>query len=77
MIDPNFDPTAIPIGYRRDVNGRMLTYRHDSGFWYVYTYNEAGRVSTLIDGDGYREAYTYADDGKCTITRTQEASDAA
>jgi YD repeat-containing protein len=34
-------------------------------------------VLTYRDSDGYREAYAYDDDGKCTVTHTQEVPYAA
>ena len=74
MIDPNFDPTAIPLGYTRDVNGRLLSYRDESGCWYSYTRDDAGRAVTWVTSSGYREDYTYAAVGKCTIKRTREAA---
>jgi YD repeat-containing protein len=74
MIDPtNADPTAIPLGYTRDVNGRVLSYRDKRGYWCA-TYDDAGRVLTYRDSDGCREDYAYDVAGKCTITRTQEAA---
>ncbi len=73
MIDSNFDPSIIPLGYIRDAAGRVLAYR-DSGFWYVYFRDINGRVLTCINSDGCREDYTYDAAGKCTITRTQEAA---
>jgi hypothetical protein len=71
MIDPNFDPSTIPLGYIRDAAGRVLAYRDDSGFWYVYFRDINGRVLTCINSDGCRDDYTYDVAGKCTITRTR------
>jgi YD repeat-containing protein len=77
MIDPNFDLSTIPLGYTYDVNGRLLSYRDESGFWYTYTYDAAGRVLTYRDSIGYREDYTYDADGKRTIKHSWEAPNAA
>ena len=74
MIDPNFDPTTIPFGYTYDDDGRLLSYRNESGFWYVYTRDDAGRALTYRDSSGFARDYTYDDDGKRTITYTQEAT---
>jgi YD repeat-containing protein len=46
MIDPNFDPTAIPLGHTCDSADRVLSYRDETGFWYVYTYDVNGRILT-------------------------------
>jgi YD repeat-containing protein len=74
MIDPNFDPSTIPLGYTRDVNGRLLSYRDESGFWFVCTRDDAGRVLTYRASDGCRDDYTYDHNDNCTITRMQEAA---
>jgi hypothetical protein len=52
----------------------VLSYRDDSGFWYAYAYDEAGRDLTYRNSGGYREDCTYDNDGKRTIKRTQEAA---
>ncbi len=77
MIDPNFDPSTIPLGYTRDDAGRVLTCIASTGFCYTYTRDDAGRVVTYRTSDGCREDYTYDAAGKCTITRTQEVQYAA
>jgi YD repeat-containing protein len=59
MIDPNFDPTAIPLGSTRDHNGRLLSYRGKDGFWCVYARDGASRVLSFRDGSGFWCAYTY------------------
>jgi hypothetical protein len=46
MIDPNFDPTTIPLGYTYDDNGDVLSYRHKFGFWCKHTRDDAGRGLT-------------------------------
>jgi YD repeat-containing protein len=76
MIDPNFDPSTIPLGYTYD-NGRVLSYRDEWGIWCAYTRDAAGRAVTWITSDGYREDYAYDEDGKRTITRTREVPYAA
>ena len=73
MIDSDFDPSTIPLGHTRDVNGRLLSCRNRSGCWCVFARDEAGRVLTYRDSDGCRSDYTYDDGGKCTITRSREA----
>ena len=57
MIDPNFDSTAIPLGYTYDGGGRVLSYRDESGFWYVYTRDDAGRVLAYRDNSGFWYVY--------------------
>jgi YD repeat-containing protein len=69
MIDPNFDPSSIPLGYTFDDAGRVLTFRGKAGFWSFSTRDEAGRLLTYCNSHGYREDYTY-DDGAATVTRT-------
>jgi YD repeat-containing protein len=79
MIDPNFDPMAIPLGHTCDDDDRVLSYRDETGLWYVYTYDDAGRVLSYREKDKfwYVYIYTYDDDGKYTITRTRESPYAA
>ena len=74
MIDPNFDPTTIPLGHTRDDDGRLLSYRDESGFWCVYVRDVNGRVLTYRLSSGFARDYTYDDDGKRTTTYTQEAA---
>jgi YD repeat-containing protein len=64
MIDPNFDSSTIPLDIHRDDNGRMLSYRDESGFWCVYTYDHNGRVVRCINNDGHWYAYTRDDAGR-------------
>ena len=59
MIDPNFDLMTIPLGYTRDDDGRVLSYRDESGFWCAYTFDAAGRVVTHRASGGFVYAYTY------------------
>jgi YD repeat-containing protein len=75
MIDPNFDPSAIPLGHTYDDNGDVLSYRDEFGFWYVYRRDDDGRILTYRASSRFAYDYTY-DDGKHTIThtRTQEAA---
>jgi YD repeat-containing protein len=75
MIDPNVDPTTIPLGHTYDGGGRVLSYRDESGFWFAYTYDDDGRVVTCVNSDGHWYTYACVDDDKnCTTTRTQEAA---
>ena len=39
-----FDPTTIPLGYTRDENGNVLTYRDSKGYWSERTYDENGWI---------------------------------
>jgi YD repeat-containing protein len=71
MIDPNFYPSTIPLGHTCDA-GRLLSYRDDSGFWYVYTYDAAGLVLTYIDSDGHWYAYTRDDTGRAVTWITSD-----
>jgi YD repeat-containing protein len=64
MSDPDFDPTAIPLGYTRDAAGRVLSYRDESGFWFAYTYDDDGHVVTCVNSDGHW--YNYVDDATTT-----------
>jgi YD repeat-containing protein len=64
MIDPNFDLSTIPLGHTRDDDGRLLSYRDESGFWYTYTHDDAGRVLRCINSDGHWYAYTRDDAGR-------------
>ncbi len=74
MIDPNFDPSTIPLGYTYDHNGDVLSYSDEFGFWCKYTRDDAGRGLTYCDSDGNWYTYTYDHNGKHTITRTQGAA---
>lgn len=58
MIDPNFYPSTIPLGHTRDDDGRLLSYRDEAGFWYVYTYDVNGRILTYRDHSGFWYVYT-------------------
>ena len=72
MIDSNFDPSTIPLGYTYDHNGRVLRYCDETGFWYAYTYDDAGRVVTCINSDefGFWYSYTRDDAGRVLTWRT-------
>jgi YD repeat-containing protein len=64
MIDPNFDPTAIPLGRICDDDNRLLSYRDETGLWYVYTYDDDGRVLTYREKDKFWYVYTYDGAGR-------------
>jgi YD repeat-containing protein len=47
-----FDPTTIPLGYTRDENGNLLTYRSSTGYWWECTRDENGRELTYRESTG-------------------------
>jgi YD repeat-containing protein len=73
MIDPNFDLMTIPLGYTRDDDGRVLSYRDESGFWFVYTYDDDGRVVTCVNSDGHWYTYAGVDDATTTANTQSHA----
>ena len=54
----------IPLGYTRDANGRELTCKNSSGYWYEYTYDARGRELTCKDSHGHWHEYTYDAEGR-------------
>ena len=48
----------IPLGFTRDTEGRVLTFKDSDGFWYEYTYDPNGLVLTYKNSDGYWREYT-------------------
>ena len=36
----------IPLGCTYDAHGRVLTYKHSSGYWSEYTYDDRGNMLT-------------------------------
>ena len=64
-----FDPTSIPLGYTRDANGRELTYRSSTGFWWEYTRDANGRVLTYRNSAGFWSEYTYDANGLIATSR--------
>ena len=57
----NFDPSTIPLGYTRDDNGRVLTYRDEAGLWFVFTRDAAGRMLTYRNNSGFWRIATTPD----------------
>ena len=43
---------TLPLGYTRDANGRVLTYKDSNGGWHEYTHDANGRVLTYKDSNG-------------------------
>ena len=54
----------IPIGYTRDAQGRVLTYKDSDGLWFEYTYDARGLVLTFKDSNGRWREHTYNAEGR-------------
>ena len=54
----------IPIGFTRDTEGRVLTYKDSKGYWCEYTYDSKGRELTYKNSYGYWYEYTYDSEGR-------------
>ena len=54
----------IPLGTTRDAEGRGLTFKNGTGYWYEYTRDAGGRALTYKESTGYWRERTYDAEGR-------------
>ena len=62
----------IPLGYTRDANGNMLTYKNSNGYWEEYTRDANGEVLTYKDSTGDWAEYTRDANGRMLTYKDSE-----
>lgn len=58
------DRPDIPLGYTRDAQGRVLTFRDSAGYWREHTYDGQGNELTFRDSDGFWYEHTRDGQGR-------------
>ena len=49
---------TLPLGYTRDAQSRVLTYKSSTGYWREYTRDAQGRGLTFKSSTGYWSEFT-------------------
>ena len=49
----------IPLGYTRNENGHILSYKGQNGSWYINTFDDRNRPLVFREYDGYCEEFFY------------------
>ena len=65
---------TLPLGSTRDVHGRVLTYKTNTGRWSEYTRDAQSNVLTYKDSDGYWSEYTRDANGKVLTYKNSDGT---